>query len=334
MLKTSGVPDLRKPLKSLYKTIQPMQPSIMKEKPENGWIYEPKYDGTRTLAFITPEGVRFKNRRNIDTTYRYPELKDLHVKVKADKGAILDGEIVVFKGGKSDFKALAEREHLANLEDINKKAHETPVTFVAFDILWLDGKDLRDKPFSERRKILNSIITEGEDIKLMPECKTLKECLKRIKGKEEGIVAKNVKSKYVEGRNPAWQKLKARNTIDAVILGYTPGEGKRKGLIGSFVLGAYDESGNLKYIGRAGSGFSDKELSRILKELKHSDKPKTLKDKIPEEGKVKWVKPDKVVRVEFTKWTPHNIMREPRLIEERKDIHPKQADLERRVSYA
>lgn len=303
-----------------YKSMQPRQ--VKNKIMKNGVIYEPKFDGTRSfIHFKNHKLNRIINRRQVDTTERFPELKD--VKIRA-KNAVLDSEIVIIDRDSpyGDFKKLAMREHLKDKNKIKKRSKEMPAKIIAFDILRKEDKDIHKLPLIQRKRILNEVVPDGlKSIKEIPYSLDYKKLEKKIKkGKGEGIVAKELKSPYEQKKSNFWQKKKISSANDITILGYTKGSGKRTGKFGSLMMGVYDK-GKWRYVGNVGTGFTDKELNRLTKKMK------TLKiDKKPFHlpGDITWIKPSIVARVNYLRKTPIGRYREPRYIYERIDILPKQ----------
>jgi bifunctional non-homologous end joining protein LigD len=293
------------------------------------------FDGTRTIAYIdkNKKEVRFLNRRGIWFEYRYPEMKDLWKDVDAEK-AILDGELVIFKSGKPDFYLLAEREHVGEKTRAEILSKINPATYVVFDILHLDGKDLIDLPLIERKKILKEKVRESERVLLSVYVIGKGEkFFEEVKAKGlEGIMAKKLSSSYQIGkRSKDWLKIKALNSLDCIICGYTLGEGKREKYFGALLLGIWHE-GKLRYLGRVGTGWEEKDLEEITAMLKKIEAEKNPFDIFEEEPsvleKVKWVKPKLVCEVKFMEFTEDLKLRAPSFIRLREDKIPEECVLE------
>ncbi|MEM5790817.1 MAG: RNA ligase family protein, partial [Candidatus Aenigmatarchaeota archaeon] len=210
------------------KKISPMLAFLSNAFNSKDWIFEVKFDGTRTIAYVDLEKnyVRFLNRRGIFFEKRYPEIiEDLINHVDAKK-IIVDGEICIFEKGKPDFYKLAEREQVDNKFRIELLSKMMPATFIIFDILYLNGNDLIDLPLMKRKEILKKFVDESEKILLSSwiEENGIK-FFKEIKKKDlEGIVAKKKDSKYEIGkRSKNWLKIKVLKTLDCIVLGYTKG---------------------------------------------------------------------------------------------------------------
>ena len=304
---------------------------------DKNWIFEIKWDGTRAVAYISKSGkkVRFLNRRLLWFEYRYPELKEIYSCIKAEK-VILDGEIVVLEQGKPEFYKLANREHVDDKLKIELLSKTIPATFIAFDILYLDGKDLTSLPLIKRKEILKERVMENAGkhliISRFVEEKG-KEFFKSVKDLGlEGIVGKKKDSPYEIGRRSKnWLKIKAFKTLDAVICGYTEGEGERRQSLGALVLGVYDK-GKLRYVGRVGTGFSESELSflkSVLGRLRIKENPFDVFEEEPEIiRKIKWVKPKVVCEVKFMEVTKDGKLRAPSFLRLRFDKPAKECMLE------
>ena len=224
--------------------IEPMLAFLSEPFDSRDFAYEIKFDGTRTIAYIDLEkkSVKFLNRRGIFFEKRYPEIVEAILKSINAKRVILDGEICVFERGKPNFYKLAEREQVDNKLRIELLSKLMPATFVVFDILHLDGKDLIDLPLIERKKILEKVVEEGERILLSVWVKEKgKKFFEEVKRKGlEGIMAKRLDSKYEIGkRSKNWLKIKVFRTLDCIICGYTKGEGWREEYFGALLCGIF-----------------------------------------------------------------------------------------------
>jgi len=184
--------------------------------------------------------------------------------------AVLDGEIVaVDSEGMNSFEALQQRMNLQNEREIKRAAKQIPVAFVAFDLLWLDGRQTTGLSLEERRELLHLIVEENHRLQLMGyeegNGKAFVEGARSLG--LEGVVAKKRGSKYLSGkRSPDWRKIKLISTQDCVILGWTPGQGGRAGSFGALLVAAVD-GGTLRWVGQVGTGFSQKMLERLMEQL-------------------------------------------------------------------
>ena len=289
------------------KNISPMLLNEVKEPFDNeDCIYELKLDGIRCVAYIEPKSLTLQNKRFKDLTPIYPELLDICKCVK--KKVILDGELVVLTDGKPDFYALQKRSLMVDKFRISLAAKKNPVQFVAYDILYFDGKDLTDKPLTERKEILSKAVTEGHNLSVSRWIEKKGVAFFELAKKEnlEGIVAKKKDGLYHIGkRTSEWIKIKVMQDEDLLVLGYQPDEdGKVKDLI----LGYYDESGVLQCRGKVYLGVSKAE-QKIIAEFA---KKNTVKR--PWFNKYKnavWLKPQLVGTAHFMHETESGGMRQP-----------------------
>jgi bifunctional non-homologous end joining protein LigD len=269
------------------------------------WLFEIKWDGYRAVAFIENGKVRLVSRNQNELTARYPELKDLAKSVKA-KTAILDGEVVALDDeGRPSFSLMQQRTGFRPGGRRSPENADVPVLYYAFDLLYLDGYDLRKLPLEERKKKLASILTRGDALRYSDHYERQGKALfemAREKGLE-GILAKKRDSTYQERRSSEWLKIKIRHRVESVIGGYTQPEGSRVHF-GSVVLGLYDKQGRLIHVGQAGSGFNQKSLVEIWKMLKKREtQQKPFYGDVEALRKVVWVKPDLVAEIEYAEWT-------------------------------
>ena len=232
---------------------------------DDRWAYEIKWDGVRALAYSEPGRIRFESRNRNDITNSYPELKALNRALSSHR-AILDGEIVAFDdNGRPSFGRLQGRMHIASEASARRRMKDTPVVYVVFDLLWLDGHSLMELPYEERRARLHELELQG------PHWQTPDHVVGNgaavlaasLENGLEGVVAKQLDSPYLPGRrSPCWLKVKNVLREDVVVGGWLPGEGKRRERIGALLVGVPDD-GRLRYAGRVGTGFTEKELDRL-----------------------------------------------------------------------
>jgi len=249
--------------------LTPMEAKVREDLPEGEWAYEPKWDGFRALAWSSP--IRLDSRNHKPLLRYFPELTPALEALP--EGTVVDGEVVVVTGDRLDFDALQNRLHPAESR-VNMLAEETPAALVAFDLLAHEGDDLRQRPFSERRSALESLMAGLTGLwSLTPSTTDRDQAQLWFRDFEaagcDGIVAKRVEGPYVEGKREM-VKVKHRRTVDCVVGGYrVHKDGKG---IGSILLGLYDGD-ELHFIGHC-SGFPDhdrKELLARFEELKAED---------------------------------------------------------------
>jgi bifunctional non-homologous end joining protein LigD len=277
------------------------------------WAFEVKWDGVRAIARSRPGRVNFVSRNGNDVTAAYPELRALNRALSSHE-AILDGEIVAFdERGHPSFQALQARMHLRSDSAVRRGARSTPVTYVLFDLLWLDGHSLMDLSYAERRARLEALNLDGEHWRT-PEYLagdgTAFLAASREQGLE-GIIAKRLDSRYTPGgRSGGWLKIKNVQRQELAIGGWTEGKGSRSRQIGALQLGVY-ENGALRYAGKLGTGFNAQDLERLaglLGPLARKDSP--FIGPQPPKG-AHFVEPELVCEVEFTDWTPAGALRHP-----------------------
>jgi bifunctional non-homologous end joining protein LigD len=298
------------------------------------WLFEIKWDGYRAIAFITKGKVRLVSRNQNDLTAQYPELHNLPSFIKAET-AILDGEIAALdEQGRASFSLMQQRTGIREAGRRTASRRDIPVLYYLFDLLYLDGYDLRRVPLERRKKALAQITDATGPVRYsdhFSQGKTLFDAA-RQKGLE-GILAKRRDSFYEERRSQAWLKIKITQTLDCVIGGYTDPEGSRL-YFGSIVLGLYDKKGDLIHVGQAGSGFDQASLKEIWQVLK---KRETNRSPFPHGvealRKVHWVKPQLVAEIKFSEWTHETAeggakMRAPVFLGLREDKDPKECVLQ------
>jgi bifunctional non-homologous end joining protein LigD len=285
---------------------------------DDQWAYEIKWDGIRAVVFSEPGRMRLVTRNGNDVTARYPELARMNRALSMHR-AILDGEVVAFDAdGRPSFGALQGRMHLTRDAQVKRLAKEAPVTYMAFDLLWLDGRSLMDRPYADRRAALRALLADGERWQVPDHVVgggTELLAATREQGLE-GIVAKRVDSPYEPGRRGgAWRKVKNTNRQELVIGGWLPGEGRRQERIGALLLGVHEDDGTLRFAGRAGTGFTEGELDRLSGLLQPLVRDTSPFDVVPKAVKIPreavWVEPELVCEVEFVEWTREGVLRAP-----------------------
>jgi bifunctional non-homologous end joining protein LigD len=284
---------------------------------DDRWAFEIKWDGVRAICHSEPGRLRMHSRNLLDITPRYPEVGRLN-RALSHHRAVLDGEVVALDAeGRPSFGALQRRMHVASESAVRRLAKETPVTYVIFDLLWLDGHSLMELPYTERRARLTELeLGDGERWRV-PDYLTGHgtELLEATAQQGlEGVIAKRLDSPYEPGRRSAcWSKIKNVERQEVVIGGWVPGDGKRRDRIGALLIGVYDESGQLRHVGRVGTGFTEAELDRLaeqLRPLEREDSPFAPGGpKIPRTAV--FVEPKLVAEVEFREWTEGGQLRAP-----------------------
>ena len=300
---------------------------------DEAWGYEVKWDGIRAVMFVDHGHLTLQGRNFSDFTPRYPELRAFARGLGASR-IILDGEVVALdEEGRPSFERLQSRMHLASDSAVRRRMRDIPVTYVIFDLLYLDGHSTLALPYSERRRVLRELELEGPNWRTPAhhegEGAALLDATKQLG--VEGIVAKKLDSAYEPGRRSAcWLKIKNVCTQDVVIGGYAPGEGRRRGSLGALVVGYHDD-GKLRYAGKVGTGFTEQTLgllSRELTALERNDSP--FDGRQPPKGTI-FVEPRLVAHVEFREWTRSGTLRAPSFKGLRPDVDPAEVGREPQV---
>ncbi|MGI8631838.1 MAG: DNA ligase D [Solirubrobacterales bacterium] len=285
---------------------------------EQGWAYEIKWDGVRALAYLTPGRLRLESRNLNDLTHRYPELRTL-LPVTGARELVLDGEIVAFDDeGRPRFEALQRRMHVDRESSIRRLAGEVPVSYVIFDLLYLDGRSLLDEPYSARRDILGTLGLQGPSFRVPDHHVGDGRQLLAASAEAglEGVIAKRLDGRYRPGqRSRAWTKIKNTNREELVVGGWVPGEGRRAESIGALLVGTRDPDGGLRFAGRVGSGLSERALALLadrLADLSTDSSPFTsLPDDRSLRDRARFARPELVADVEFREWTADGLLRHP-----------------------
>ena len=282
-----------------------------------GWAFEIKWDGVRTILFVEGGRVRAQSRNDLDVTVSFPELADIG-KFLGMTTCVIDGEVVALgDDGRPSFSKLQRRLHVSNQREAKRRSTSDPVSFVAFDLLYIDGHSLMDAPYDERRERLEGLRLSGETF-------TTTESFRGVSGQDiltatvenglEGVVAKRRTSPYREGRrSPDWTKVKSFRTQEIVIGAWTDGQGERQQSLGALLLGIPDDGG-LRYVGKVGTGFSARAREDLLRDLGAlATKKSPFLGALPsaESSKAHFVRPTLVGEVEFGEWTTAGRLRHP-----------------------
>lgn len=287
-----------------------------------GWLFEPKWDGERCLAFRRGGDLRLFSRNRILLNDKYPEITTALDRQEA-ASFITDGEIVTFKNGITSFAKLQERMQVAHPSpDLLRRV---PVWLYLFDLLYLDRYDTRQLPLRCRKTLLNKAFAFRGSLRFTDHRDTEGEAYYREACREgwEGLIAKNGDSVYVSRRTRDWLKFKCIKEQEFVVGGYTEPRGSRIGF-GALLLGYYCGS-RLVYAGKVGTGFDRAMLQRLRKKLAALTTPISPFDgqRLPRSG-VHWVKPKLVAQIAFTEWTRDDKLRHPRFLGLREDKKPQE----------
>ena len=279
------------------------------------WV-EFKWDGIRAIGTWDGRRLTLRARSGTDITARYPELTGVDAML-GSAPAVIDGEIVAMDAaGRPSFSRLQARMHLTKPREIERELARTPVSLLLFDVLRLDDEEVGLRPLRERRSLLEALAGHAiPPIVVPPVADDLDAALTTAREHAlEGVVVKNPGSRYRRGtRSDEWLKVKITATQDVVVGGIRPGRGGRAGTIGSLLLGI-PQGGVLRYVGRVGSGFSDRELARLdtlLTPLRSDENPF---DGVPaaDAADALWLRPEVVGEVEYAEFTPGGTLRHAR----------------------
>jgi bifunctional non-homologous end joining protein LigD len=284
---------------------------------EDGWAFEMKWDGVRTVAYLAGGRVRLLSRKGRDDSAAYFDVVDDLATVPAQT-AVLDGEVVVTdEAGRPNFGLLQHRINLTRPGDIERAARTWPAQLMLFDILHLNGQSLTKKPYAERRAILEDLVrpATGSRVQVPPifdmNLAAALETSRQLR--LEGVVAKRLDSVYQPGRRArTWLKMKQHPTQEVVIGGWRPGQGRREGGVGALLMGIPTPEG-LRYIGRVGSGFNDRMLDEIQALLETLARETSPLIEVPREDArdARWVTPSLVGEVSYGELTEPGRMRHP-----------------------
>lgn len=305
--------------------VKPMLATLVDE-PFNGkdWLYEIKWDGYRVLSMLQEGKVKLFSRSGQNFNSQFPSIVEELEKLSIE--AWLDGEIVVLNE-----KGLPSFQMLQNY---GRHAKGNLVYYV-FDILYLNGKDLKSLPLLERKEILKSVLPENHPAIWYCDHisnKGIAFFKQAAKKGLEGIIAKRIESHYLEGkRSKSWLKIKTHLRQEAIICGFTSPKGSRE-YFGSLLLGVY-ENKVLTYVGHTGTGFDRRMLSNIYARLSPLIQPNCPFKNIPKNrAAVTWVKPELVCEVSFAEWTGDGHMRQAVFIDFREDKKPQEIAREKELS--
>jgi bifunctional non-homologous end joining protein LigD len=280
------------------------------------WIFERKLDGIRVLSVRDGNGVKLLSRTGRRLNATYPEIVDALAAQQLTDFTI-DGEVVAFSHGRTDFARLQQRMGLTKRRDI--EASGVAVTYYVFDLLRLEGADTRSLPLRTRKSLLRRALTYRAPLRMTTHrnqggAELLADACARG---WEGLIAKRVNSRYRPGRSTDWLKLKCSLGQEFVIGGFTDPAGSRVGF-GALLLGHY-EGDRLRYAGKVGTGFDRRTLLGLRARLDELSTPEPpFADRV-REARSHWVEPALVAQIAFTEWTRDGMLRHPRFLGLRDD---------------
>jgi len=323
--RTDDMPDSIKPMLAVSGQL----PADSKD-----WAFEIKWDGVRAILFVEGGRVRAHSRNDLDVTVSFPELADIG-QFLGMTTCIIDGEIVALgEDGRPSFSRLQQRMHVSNQREAKRRSLSDPVTFVAFDLLYVDGHSLLEATYDERRDRLESLHLSGETF-------ITTDSFRDVSGQDiltatvanglEGVVAKRRSSAYRPGRrSPDWTKVKSFRMQEVVLGAWTDGRGERRDSLGALLLGIPDDGG-LRYVGKVGTGFSARARAELLGDLKSlatKDNPFVTVLPSPDASSAHFVRPERVGEVEFGEWTTAGRLRHPTWRGLRPDKSPQEVVVE------
>ncbi len=296
----------------------------------DGWLYEPKLDGFRVIAFVDGDACTLISRGGKDLTRYFPE-------VAFPSGRfVLDGELVIAADAGApqaeDFNALSQRIHPA-ASRIARLARELPAAFAVFDVVAVDDDVLMDRPFADRRRTLEALIAAWADarsVTLVPQVDDPDRAAQWLTGRFEGVVAKEGDAPYRPGQRKGAVKVKRLRTADCVVVGYRPG--KEPDTVGSLMLGVYDAGGDLRVVGHT-SGLKAAEKRALVDELAPLATGRSGQadpSRWRNEEDLQWVelRPERVVEIAFDQVSGTRIRHGAKLVRWRDDKPPGECTLD------
>ena len=293
-----------------------------------GWVFEVKLDGYRMRAVKEGGTARLITRNGNDYSAAFPELIR-PIAALPYSSLIMDGELVILdEQGRPSFQRLQNRARIGRAPDIRHASVETPGTLYVFDLMAVEGFDLRSLPLVKRKALLRKVLPEAGPLKYSEHFEQDGEALydRAVGMGLEGIVAKKADAPYKSGRSDLWQKIRADKTGDFVVVGYTAPKGSRGGF-GALHLGGYAD-GKLVYAGRAGSGFTGQMLKEVADQLLALEIPRPpFEGPVPAEKESHWVKPELVAEVRYKEVTGDGLLRQPVFLRFRDDKKPEECPI-------
>jgi ATP-dependent DNA ligase len=303
----------------------PLKPQLAKSRPAlpegDGWAFEPKYDGFRSIAFVDGDDVLLQSRTGRPLRRYFPEL------VFKPGRYVLDGEIVIAGSeGGEEFGLLQQRLHPAESR-VRKLAAEIPASFVAFDLLARDDETLLDRPFAERRAALEALVSDP--VVLTPSVREAAAAEPWLRD-AEGVIAKELEAPYRPGERKGMLKIKRLRTMDCVVVGWRPG--KEEGTLGALILGVYDDDGELRVVGHT-SGFrarEKRELPARLAPYETGERGSGDPSRWDSGRDLEWVvlRPELVVEVSFDHVSDGRIRHGTKLLRWRDDKQPRECTID------
>jgi ATP-dependent DNA ligase len=306
--------------------IKPQLARSAKELPtDEGWRFEPKWDGFRTIVFKDGSDIKLQSRGGKPMNRYFPDVVEQVAQLPAER-VVLDGEMIVVVDGIQEFDLLSQRIHPAKSR-VEMLAEKTPAAFVAFDLLALDDEVLLELPYAERRERLEPVV--AKPVELTPMTDDAEAAGTWLTGHSEGAIAKRADAPYQPGERTGMLKIKRMRTADAVVMAFRLG--KEEGTVGSLILGLYDDGGELHVVGHT-SGFKAKqkrELLAFLEPYRTHEQGTGGPSRWKSDEDLMWegLRPELVVEVQFDHITGSRIRHGARFVRFRDDKEPEDCTL-------
>lgn len=292
--------------------VVPFEPISTDEFPDGpGWVSQVKWDGVRILTYFDGHENRLFNRRKNERTLHYPEITDVYTYCNADS-VILDGEVIALgSDGKPSFYEVMRRDGIRRMEKVPQIQKAVPITYMVFDVLYVNKQWVTSYSLKERQELLNTIITPNNHVQLVENFDNAKSLYQVIKTQGmEGVIMKDLSSTYlINGKDPRWRKKKFYRDIIAVVGGVT----LRNNIVNSILLGLFDNSGCFWYIGHAGTGRltqSDwRKLTERIRPLVQQNMP--FVNKPPRTADTLWLQPAITAKIQYADWIDGHSLRQP-----------------------
>jgi bifunctional non-homologous end joining protein LigD len=296
-----------RPVERTHGHYPPMLATLAEKLPTGrGWLFEAKWDGYRTVAYVRNGDPELRTRKDQDYTERFAAIASQLPRALRTSDCVLDGEVcAIDENGRTSFSAMQQGGR--------------PLIYYVFDLLELEGEPLIGLGFTDRRKRLEEILDRRNKVVQLSEAFADGAALEQAAVEQglEGVMAKRAESRYEPGkRSRDWLKVKpGKQRQEFVIAGYTKGKGRREKRLGSLVL-AVNRAGDLHYVGNCGTGFTEDEIDRLMEKLRLLERPSPPLPAVPKmprvrKGDVTWVEPRLVCEVEFVEWTHDGHLRAP-----------------------
>jgi ATP-dependent DNA ligase len=308
----------------------PIQPQLAKSArdlpPGDGWCYEPKWDGFRTIVFRDGDDVHLQSRNGRPMNRYFPDVVEQALALPAER-FVLDGEMVVTVDGVQEFDLLSQRIHPA-ASRVERLRNETPADLVAFDLLAVGDETLLELPYTERRARLAALV--ADPVQLTPSTSEPDDAAEWLAGTGEGVIAKLADAPYRPGERVGMVKIKRVRTADTVVVAFR--FGKEEGTVGSLILGLYgDDDGELHVVGHTSSfrAKQKREMLELLEPYRTGERGSGEPSRWKSEEELVWegLRPELVCEVEFDHITGHRIRHGAKFARWRTDKEPRECVL-------